>query len=205
SLHFLMRAELDGIICSGITREKNQTYALLDERVKKPHPLNEDEALSKLAERYFLSHGPATLHDFVWWSGLSVSDARRSLEGIKDVLIAETIDGQTFWMGSSVTLSESKTTWLLPAFDEFLISYTDRSAAIAIHHQSKAFTTNGIFKPVIVENGNVTGIWKRTIQKDKVVIETELFKAKSNAAISRISKVAKPFGMFLGKKVEIVD
>ena len=203
-LHFLMRAELDGIICSGITREKNQTYALLDERVKKPHPLNDDEALSKLAERYFSSHGPATLRDFVWWSGLSISDARRGLEDIKNTLIAEMIDGQTFWMGSSIMPGESKSTWLLPAFDEFLISYTDRSAAIAIHHQSKAFTTNGIFKPVIVEDGNVTGTWKRTIQKDKIIIETHLFKTKSHAALSRISKAAKPFGKFLGKKVEIL-
>lgn len=201
-LHFLMRAELEGLICSGITRNKNQTYALLSERVAKTASLNKDEALAKLAKKYFLSHGPATLADFTWWSGLSASEAKHALEMIKSDLVSDTIEKQTFWMNNSVsTFDDKRSTYLLPAFDEFLISYKDRSASIPLHHQSRAFTNNGIFKPVIVENGQVTGIWKRTIQKDKVIIETDYFKPQNEASKKQVQKAAGRFGKFLNKQI----
>jgi hypothetical protein len=39
--------------------------------------LAREEALAELSERYFTSHGPASLQDFTWWSGLTVADAWR--------------------------------------------------------------------------------------------------------------------------------
>jgi hypothetical protein len=204
-LHFLMNAELEGIIGSGITRNKNQTYALLHERVAKSVSLNKDEALAKLAKTYFQSHGPATLADFTWWSGLAAIEARHALEMVKSAFVSETIGTQTYWMSNSISIERNtKTAFLLPAFDEFLISYKDRSAAIALDKQSKAFTNNGIFKPVIVENGQVSGTWKRTVKKDKVIIEINHFRAQSEASKKRIEKAAKLYGDFLGKKVEIL-
>src|SRR5690606_40093320 len=56
--------------------------------------LPKDEALAELARRYFISRGPATLADFVNWSGLLISEARAGLESIKSELVEETIDGQ---------------------------------------------------------------------------------------------------------------
>jgi len=204
-LHFLMNAELEGIIGSGVTRNKNQTYALLDERVAKTASLNKDEALAKLAKSYFQSHGPATLADFTWWSGLAAVEARHALEMVKSAFVSELIDTQIYWMSNSISIERNtKPAYLLPAFDEFLISYKDRSAAIALDKQSRAFTNNGIFKPVIVENGQVSGTWKRTIKKDRVIIETDHFRAQSEASKKRIEKSAKLFGGFLGKKVEIL-
>lgn len=204
-LHFLMNAELEGIMCSGITRNKNQTYALLGERVAKPASLNRDEALAKLAKTYFQSHGPATLADFTWWSGLTVAETRHALEMVRADFVTEIIDKQNYWMSNSISIEGStRSAYLLPAFDEFLISYKDRSAAIALDKQSRAFTKNGIFKPVIVESGQVSGTWKRTIKKDKVIIETDHFKPQSEASRRRIEKAAKFFGDFLGKKVEIL-
>jgi len=202
--HFLLRAELDGIICSGCAHDKNQTYALLEERVPKPGNFYEDEALGKLAYRYFTSHGPATLADFVWWSGLNVTDAKKALEMVKSQLVSETVAGRVYWMRNSLSIPKTTSTLLLPAFDEFMISYADRSASIAPRLQYRAFTNNGIFKPVVVENGIVTGTWRRTVLKNKTLIEPDLFKAKSAAAIKRITKAAKPFGRFLKTKVELI-
>ena len=73
-----MRAELDGVICSGARRGKQFTYALLDERVP-PRELTRDEALAELTRRYFTSRGPAQVQDFAWWSGLTMADARAGL------------------------------------------------------------------------------------------------------------------------------
>ena len=77
--HIFLRAELDGVVCSGRRIGKQFTYALLEERVPATKTLTRDEALAKLTRCYFTSHGPATLQDFIWWSGLTVVDARHGI------------------------------------------------------------------------------------------------------------------------------
>lgn len=198
-------AELDGLICSGIIKKKKQTYALLEERVPLKKILYRDEALAELAKRYFTSRGPATVQDFAWWSGLSMSDSRNALEIIKGSLNSVTINSKTFWFKDSSSVSENKkdVIFLLPAFDEFIISYRDRSAAITQQNFSKAVSNNGIFRPVIVYKGNITGIWRPVRKKDKVLIEIKLFKLPRNSMKKLIKKASSGFGKFLGKEIEI--
>jgi len=86
--HILMDAEIDRIICSGAIHGKKQTYALLAERVPEKKTFTKDEALALLGKKYFTSHGPETLADFVWWSGLPITDARKEIEINKEKLIS---------------------------------------------------------------------------------------------------------------------
>ena len=81
--HLVMQAELDAVICSGARRGSQFTYALLDDRAPAVRTRRRDEALAELTRRYFRSHGPAQVTDFVWWSGLSTADARRGLEMVE--------------------------------------------------------------------------------------------------------------------------
>ncbi|GHT75368.1 hypothetical protein AGMMS50262_10450 [Bacteroidia bacterium] len=175
-VHFLMRAEVEAIVCSGTLQGKNQTYALLDERAPAVPSLHKDEALAQLAQLYFRSHSPATLPDFVWWSGLSVSEARRGLEAIKNEYVAEVINDQTYWIRNDYRdIHEVENSYhLLPAFDEYIIAYKDRSPVLLSEHHSRAVSSNGVFRPVIVVNGQVVGLWKKTAQK-KNPIAFELF------------------------------
>ena len=124
--HLMLWAELDGIVCSGPIKENKLTYSLLADRVPNKIVYTREEALVKLAQRYFASHYPATLRDFIWWSGLTVRDARTTLEMIKPSLISETIESETYWITTAFTESDTLKTavHLLPAFDEFLIPYT---------------------------------------------------------------------------------
>ena len=201
--HLFMRAELDGIVCSGTTKGGKQTYALLEERVPKTKSVTQEEALAKLAHRYFVSHGPAALQDFVWWSGLPVRDARRALDMVKDRLSSETNQAQTLWFADGVSMTGKKSVYLLPAFDEFIISYQDRSAALPFENHTKAVSNNGIFWPVVVVNGQVMGIWKRTIKKDTVTVETKFFQPPDKTIKGLIEKAAARYGDFLDKKTEI--
>ncbi len=203
--HLLLEAELCGIVCSGEIKEGKQTYACLAERVPKTKRLTREEALAKLAKIYFNSRNPATIQDFSWWSGLSVKDSKLALEMIKSDFISATIASHTYWF--PITASTPSTyqagVYLLPAYDEFLISYKDRSASIPYESYTKAVSSNGVFRPVIVVNGHITGIWKRIIKKDKVCVVTEFFAEPDAITKSRIEKAALEYGHFLGKDIEI--
>ena len=203
-VHILMRAELDGVICSGATKGKQQTYALLAERVPKKETFRKEEALAELAKRYFTSHGPATIQDFIWWSGLSVGDAKRGLEAVKSNFISEEIDSQIYWFADNVVYSKkNESLYLLPAYDEFVISYKDRITILTPESQAKAISNNGIFWPVIVSNGKVIGTWKREQKKDSVIIETEFFTSRQKTTAAQCKNRAEQFGNFIGKEALI--
>src|SRR5262249_53257204 len=129
--YLMIRAELDAVICSGPLRGKQFTYALLDERVPKCRTLKRDEALAELTIRYFTSHGPALLRDFVWWSGLTITDAKAGVEMARRELNHDVIDGKPYWFGASgmVNKTRSPIAHLLPNYDEYLIAYKDRDAS----------------------------------------------------------------------------
>lgn len=201
--HLLMRAETEGIICSGKTKANKQTYALLSERAPKAKTLKRDEALAELAKKYFTSHCPATLQDFVWWSGLSVSDSKQALEMIKSNFISETIGNQTYWVTNSFSNSriDRDLVCCLPAYDEFIISYKDRTASLSFEKHHKAVFNNGIFRPIIVLNGQVIGIWRRMIKKDKVLLDTEFFYVPDKTVKDRLINAFNLFGHYINKKI----
>ncbi len=203
--HLLFIAELDGLICSGPSKGNQHTYALLEERIPAAPKLTRDEALEKLARKYFSSHGPATPEDFIWWSGLPVKDARNALKMIGNDFISEEIGSQTYWFSENSFLKNKKNTvHLLPAFDEFLISYKDRSASVTEISRKKSISNNGIFRPVIVVNGKVAGIWKRTEKPAKVDIEILFFKEPAKWVKVQTEEAARKFARFLGKEPEIL-
>ena len=174
----MMYAELSGLVCNGKMKGKEITYALLEEKVSKPQSkLTKEEGLAKLAKRYFESHGPATLLDFSWWSGFPQTTAKLAIISIESELNSVEIDNQKYWFGTNFTGVDNfcESVHFLPAFDEILISYKTREVSILQEHQSKAFTNNGIFKSIILENGKVIGTWKRTLKKDHAKIETQFF------------------------------
>jgi hypothetical protein len=164
--HFLMRAELEALVCSGALRGKTQTYALLDERAPAAPPLPRDESAARLAAIYFKSHGPATVEDFAWWSGLSLTEARRALEAVKAAFAAVTLGGNTYWLDPARCDERNgppgePTVHFLPAFDEYIIAYRDRSVVIPPGHNAKAVSSNGMFHPTVVVNGQVVGVWAK--------------------------------------------
>lgn len=202
----MMNAELDGLVCNGVMKGKQITYALLEERVPKPKTtFTKEEALAKLALRYFESHGPATIGDFSWWSGFPVTICKKAINAIELQLDHITIDNQQYWFNKeyhdAVNFRES--VHFLPAFDEILISYKTRDASFLSEHQTKVFTNNGIFKPIILENSKVIGIWKRTVKKEHVKVETEFFNEPNEHKKQLIFEGIKSFEKYLESKVTI--
>lgn len=203
--HLLFTAELEGLICSGTGHTKSSTYALLDERVPKAKRVSKEEALSKLALIYFKSRGPATLKDFINWSSLPKIDARKGWETAKSKLATAKIGDQEYGWDDSlkVTKKETEEIYLLPAFDEYIIGYKDRTAVLAKDYHKTAVSVNGIFWPTIVHKGHVVGIWKRTLKKGTAFIETHFFKRPTASQKIETEKAATAFGTFLDLNVEV--
>jgi len=204
-VHLLLEAELNGIICSGATKGNQRTYALLEERVPKKNLLRRDEALAKLAQKYFSSHGPATLQDFVWWSGLPVKDARHAIEMIKQNFNSQKIGAQIYWsINSSAAQTKNKdAAYLLPAYDEYLISYKDRSAVLAFEERKRTISINGIFKPTVIANGIVMGIWRKVTKREKIIMETDFFQEINKSLQTTIKLKSAELGNFFKKEVQL--
>jgi hypothetical protein len=206
--HLFARAELEKIICSGASRGSKTTYALLSERVPKPTECTRDEALAKLASRYFTSRCPATLQDFSWWSGLPARDANKALELVKSEFERAQINGRTYWVarGRALPLAKKVGAFLLPTYDEFIISYSDRSASIpeVLEQHLKQISDRGVFRPIIVVDGQVVGIWKRMLKNDAVQVEIEPFMDFDTSTKESITHTAARFGSFLGMKVDLL-
>jgi hypothetical protein len=201
----MMQAELDGLICSGARRGKQFTYALLAERSPHAKSLERGEALVELTKRYFSSHGPATMQDFVWWSGLTVADVKIGLENAKSHLIQATIEGQTYWFSPSANSPTSSTIHLLPWFDEFLVAYRDRSAVLSLANTKQVNAGGGMLNPTIVSNGQVVGTWKSILKKDTATLCLTPFRTLEETEKQSLAVVVERYSIFLGKTAIISD
>ena len=174
--HLLLMAELGGLICSGKSRGGKPTYALFEERVPRQPVLTREDALALLTGKFFVSHGPATIQDFAWWSGLQMKEARQGLQLVSSRLLCEKIGADEYWFAGD---PDRKLTpghcSLLPAWDEFLVSYKDRTAVLPDMHHKNVVSSNGIFHPVIVQDGKVIGKWRKIKIKGKLTIGISLF------------------------------
>jgi hypothetical protein len=205
--HLLGHAELHGIVCSGAPRGKQPTWALLDARAPAAGaPLARQEALAELARRYFTSRGPATARDFAWWSGLAPAEARAGIAGAGAALAQDVIDGVVHWQAPqppAATRAALDDAYLLPAFDEYLVAYQDRSAMLDPRHARHHNAGGGMLSPVVVVGGRVVGTWRRTLARKGVTVSLALFETPAAGDRARIAAAAERYGAFLGLEAEI--
>jgi hypothetical protein len=196
---------LDKLICFGERNGKQFTHTLLDEWVPRAKSMKKDEALAMLAERYLSGHAPASLKDFVWWSGLTNTEAKAAFEMVNDKFEEKTIRGNSYWVHKKTPdFSKKPSVYLLPAFDEYLLGYADRTTVVDEKYIMHIATNNGIFNPTIVVNGQVEGNWKRTLKKDRVLVHPNIFETISKTNQAALKTAAKYLAKFLNAPVDLV-
>jgi len=197
-IHLLMRAELDKVICSG---GRQFTYALFDDRVPAGAPFVKEEALAALAARYFKSRGPATLRDFAWWGGITMADAKTGLDAVKTGLTSLIAEGNEFWMPIEQINKPGKSpgAYLLPAFDEFAVAYSDRTATVNPKYLTQA--RHVIFDPSIVVNDQVVGTWKRKITGKKMDISLNFFGKVNKVQGKGVEAAVARYRKFIGTEI----
>ena len=208
SYHILGYLAQKGVICLGAREDKQQTFALFDEWVAESRRLELDEALAEIARRYFASHGPATLQDFTWWTGLAASEAKAGLEIVEVDLMQEEIDGKHYWLKpSSIPAGEDEPpiACLLPNYDEYMIGYKDRSAMFPVLSEKldpQAYGRIALNHTIIID-GIIVGGWRRERKTDRVVVRTKLFRPLDGAEKDALSMAADRYGTFLGMPVSL--
>ena len=201
--YLVMHAELEGVICSGPRRGKQFTYMLLDERVPRAKALTRDEALAELVRRYFTSHGPATIQDFCWWSGMTVRDTKMGLDSIASEVVRETIGSKSYWMVPSATPTprQRDAVDLLPIYDEYLISYKDRTAMQdpLTPGEKRVDDDYGSF---LMIDGKLAGRWRRVEVKAAVEVVVRPYRKLTRSQQRGLASTLKRFGEFAGCKVK---
>ncbi|GGF40471.1 winged helix DNA-binding domain-containing protein [Subtercola lobariae] len=225
-VHVLWYLSHTKTLCFGPMIGNAQALVLLDEWVTAPRRLQRDESLGELVQRYFTSHGPATLKDFLWWSKVLAKEAATGLNIARPGLESLELDGVTYWMGAGTLDAASRggsdpgspvsdstgipavaaarpprkpPVHLLPGFDEYLLGYTDRSAALdAAHFERIVPGGNGMFLPTIVAGGRVLGTWSRRATAKKVTVTFDPFVTLTAAQLAGASSAARTYSRYLG-------
>jgi hypothetical protein len=200
--HLVMQAELDQVICSGPRRGKQFTYALLSDRAPRARVLPRDEALAELTLRYFSSHGPATLRDYAWWSGLTLGDARRGVDLARSALTQERHGDLTYWRATDplVTRRSMRRAHLLPNFDEYLVAYRDRQLVI----DSTAAKSRARYRHHLVINGRLAGSWSGENHSDRLVVRIAAARHLTDPDVRAIRLSAQRLGAFLNKRAMLM-
>jgi hypothetical protein len=207
--HLVMEAELSAVVTSGPRRGKQFTYALLEERVPlrtATRPAERDEALQMLAERYFRTRGPASFHDFAWWSGLTMGDVRRAVDiaGPSLTRIERDVHPYLIHTSQEPPLTRRTHVHLLPNYDEFFIGYRDRSA-IGERIRSVKRVTGGsaLNAHVIAVSGQLVGGWRAAEKGGRVVVSPDLVSDLTSGEQRLLNQALRRYGEFLGLPVEV--
>jgi hypothetical protein len=190
-VHLAMYAELEGVICSGPRRGKQSTYGLVALRAPHARRLPRDQALAELAARFFRSHGPATVRDFVWWSGLKTADATRAIAMIRARRLD--VEGLTYWsLGASPRVRPpNHRIDLLPIYDEYLVAYRDR---VAVPHPGHTF---GTFVHAVLVDGQVAGTWRPRVTRGRVDIDVRTARRLKPAQRTALERAIGRYRRFL--------
>lgn len=190
--YLLMRAELDLVICSGGLRGRQQTYALVDERVPQAPPIPREEALAELTRRYFTSHGPATVRDFVAWSGLTVSDARRGLEIATD-LEQVVVGDRTYWAADlSAVEAAAPRVHLIQLLEEYIMGYRESRDVMA------PLPGETVPREVALLDGRMIGRWQRTSTRTAMTVEVQIERPLDAAGTASLDAEVDRLGRFFG-------
>ena len=206
--HIMSYMELDALVCSGPRRGKQMTYALLEERVPKVKTITREQALAKLALKYFTSHGPAQLKDFTWWSGLSSRDAAEGVELAKPELGSDIVEGKIYYFKPLSKAPRRKTplALLMSIYDEYTIAYKDRTALSEGREKDveTMLSMGNALTAVIIINGKVAGTWKRTLTKNGIAVHLSPFRTLNSVEAEALTAEIDRYGKFLNTPAAMV-
>jgi len=208
--HLILAAELDRVLISGPRRGREFTYAAFASRARPARDFDRPAALGELATRFFKGHGPAQLADLVWWSGITMADARTGIAAAGEALGRESIDRKDHWFDPAVGAGSRSTrsngaprAHLLPNFDEYTVGYRDRSALLDPdrHFDPSIFSFGSVLANVVAIDGLVRGTWRREERRGELRLQITLLDRLTDAESEAVDTAVAEMGRFLERDV----
>ncbi|MBB2892372.1 winged helix DNA-binding domain-containing protein [Flexivirga oryzae] len=171
---------------------RQQRFVLFDDWIETSRPVDRTANVADWALRYFRSHGPATIADFRWWSGVLQRDLAPVWDTVRAELDELVVDGTSYFLAP-----ETLAAWedsrdvtlrsvLMPAFDELLLGYADRTPTLDRGHADLVVPGgNGMFKATVVDGGHAVATWRRGTRKDGPLVEVSPFAARLSRRAER--------------------
>jgi winged helix DNA-binding protein len=170
--------------------------------VARAKPLARDEALAKLTLTYFRGHGPATLNDFVWWSGLTAAAAREGIASVRSNLEETAVNATVYWTSQASRTNRGlkrsalqPDVHLLPAYDEYNVAYKSREALAGV----------ALLSPTLIFNGEIVGNWKPTTTKNSVTITLNTTRRLERAEKNAIAQAADRYAAYLRVPLRVLN
>jgi hypothetical protein len=211
--YMFMAAEMTCLVASGAPRGGKQTYALLDEFAppgpRDVAPFDRDAALAELTLRYFTSHGPATVADFGWWSGIGARETQRGILANGTDMERLEVDREEFWwagdQGGSADSPPSPAVYLMQAYDEYVVAYRSPRTPINLDGLAADGVLGGLpFAHTIVSDTQVVGYWRRLTAGGGFRIEVQLLRALSTAESAALELEVERYAAFVERPVSLV-
>jgi hypothetical protein len=138
------------------------------------------------------------LQDFVWWSGLSATDARHGLALVDRDLETVSLEEKIYWRSNSAPKRPLSSTHLLPAYDEYNVAYKDRQLVLELSHAKPLITTWAMLGPTVMVDGRIVGIWKYTTDKKSGTIDVKLSRDLKKPERLAVASAVDRYATFLG-------
>lgn len=207
-IHLLAMLCQQRLLVLGPLAGNQQQVVAFDEWIKDSRTLDREAGIAEWLLRYLRGHGPATVRDFAWWSGIPLTETRAALAAVRDRLVELEFGGTQYWLSPETAglldagLPAQRGVLALPAFDEFLLGYTDRSVVLPAHHADRVVPGgNGVFKKTLVAGGAVIGTWSAPGNGRRGSVVPEPFDAVNGlrpAAQKSFERQAAKYRRFLG-------
>ena len=131
-----------------------------------------DELLRRLVVKHLRGRGPAKVSDIAWWSGHTNATIRRAVAIAGDAVAEASVAGERYLMladDADIAAANPKARpprgpVLLPAFDEYLMGYGDRTLVLDKEAEPELFaligpTINGLVNRATMKAGRIVDTW----------------------------------------------
>jgi hypothetical protein len=184
---------------------RTDAFALADHWITEPRELDRHEALAELGRRYVDARGPVTAGDLGRWANITMADARSAISDAGNAITTVMLGGDAYSVAAdAVEPSDDDVEaalaapLLLAPFDEYLLGYGTRAPLIDDDRFSKVVPgRNGMFKPIVVVDGEIVGIWSRRLTAKKATVTVEPFGSLAAPVRRSLSEPAEAYARFL--------
>jgi uncharacterized protein YcaQ len=202
-----------GVLCYGPSRGSKATFVRVDQWTRGGQEVDPGTALSQVVQRYLTAYGPAGHRDFAQWFHMRTSAARKLFESPATGLEQVLVEGERMWMTPGALDSDldvaGSSVRLLPQYDCYVIGCRQRARFIPEGARRRIATfgrgrlEGPVAVPLLVVDGKVAGMWRRTKRAGKIGVTIETFTKLTKKHLHQLEGEAGRLANFYGVGVTL--